>query len=318
MSSKLTIRGVFEKFSERWEQIHSPKTRVKYRYDLDRWERFSGNPTLAKICGAVLMRFRDAAHQAGLADSTIHGTFQGVYAILREAQRRGLISAIPEKPRRRREPPRKGPPPSLEVFDRFVRTGDAMFDRGEIRTRLQNGWFRACMALAYFTAMRRSDLLSLEWDQIIGDTIEFRAQKTGKLHVIPMHPLLQGILADFREIGQRKVIPVGQISIKRACHAVCREIDASSIHIQNIRKLSARQYERAHAGAGALILGHSIPGATAYYLDAPEILRHAVAKLAVPSAFANHVAVNLPIVAASPALRTGTDLFGVVSTSDLR
>jgi hypothetical protein len=55
---------------------------------------------------------------------------------------------------------------------------------------------------------------------------------------------------------------------------------------QSIRKLSARQYEQAHGGAGAVILGHAVSGVTMiYYLSQTEILRDAQERLAVPECF---------------------------------
>lgn len=53
---------------------------------------------------------------------------------------------------------------------------------------------RLTTALLYYTAQRISDVIRLRWDEVKGDRIEIRQQKTGKLLDIPVHRELRALL----------------------------------------------------------------------------------------------------------------------------
>lgn len=58
------------------------------------------------------------------------------------------------------------------------------------------------VALLYYTAQRIGDVCRMRWDQIDGDTIHVRQQKTGKELVIPIHEKLAAMLKDAPQRGE--------------------------------------------------------------------------------------------------------------------
>ena len=127
--------------------------------------------------------------------------------------------------------------------------------------------------------------MALTWEQIGRENITITAHKTGKVHVLPIHPVLKRIINEYREgLDAGPLFRIESCQFRRELARICLSAGVPAVTPQMIRRLSANEYEAAHAGAGALILGHSLNGATRYYLSAPAILRRASERMAVPFA----------------------------------
>lgn len=134
--------------------------------------------------------------------------------------------------------------------------------------KASSGWLRAFLALAYVTGLRRSDLQRIS-PATIQDCLTVGAAKTGKTHRFPIPSWCQ---RQFREIER---FPHDPHCIYTAIQNACKSASVPYFTPQQIRRLSARTWQRVSPGLGPLILGHSLPGwsaATPYYLDPHAVL----------------------------------------------
>jgi integrase len=213
--------------------------------------------------------------------------------ILRAAFDAGLIERLPRRGRRLKgQPNRKTAKISLAEFEAFFAgIGDAKLSiarRGSSGRGRSSGpeaadWARAFWGTIFFSALRRANVLALRWEQFTGESLDVRQFKTGGLVSIPLHPAWRRLLEPLP--GAFTAGPVFVISHKtlyRDQRAIAGVSGTGRVTPQSVRRLAARCYERAHAGAGRLILGRPFPGADGHYLDAPEILQWASEKLPVP------------------------------------
>ena len=92
------------------------------------------------------------------------------------------------------------------------------------------------------------------------------------------------------ERGHGRFLHVGVKQLRDGLRLFCGRARVKPITPQAIRRLSAKEWERAHAGCGAVILGHAVPGwsnATASYLDGSDLLRLGLPRLRLPGCIAD-------------------------------
>ena len=125
-------------------------------------------------------------------------------------------------------------------------------------------------------------------EQIEGNTLRLVSRKAGKLHVLPVHP---EVLAHCERLGTEKsgrIFPIGCClkQVRGQIDRICRAAGIPRFTPQMVRRLAAIQFEKAHPGAGSLLLGHALPGGSRvtfqHYIPVPEILRLASEKLPQP------------------------------------
>ena len=184
-----------------------------------------------------------------------------------------------KRPRRLISQPTKTAKISLAEFNRFLEALPAAV--AACRKRSPE-WWLAFWGTIYFTALRRGNVEMLEARQINSEMIVVRQYKTGVLVEIPMHPVLRRMIDTLPREG--RVLKIDRKSLYRITTRACHIASVKGISPQSIRALSARQFERAHPGAGRLILGRPLHGADASYLVPFEIVQSALEKLAVPPA----------------------------------
>ncbi len=198
--------------------------------------------------------------------------------MLRAALQAGQIERLPQRPKRLIGQPAKLSRLGIADFNQFL----AAIPEGIQGTRIRDSdWWRAWWGMLYFTALRLADGLALDRAHVGSDGIEVRQTKTGGLVRIPLHPVLRRMLANAGESTGR-IFHVSRNTLYRVTERICQAAGIPCLTPQMVRVLSARQYERAHPGAGRLILGRGFPGADRYYFDAGEILQSASERLEVP------------------------------------
>lgn len=275
---RISVRSAFK--SLQLDAEIAPTTRKLRARQFGWWESHSSDPDIAAITTDVLREFQQRASASGLANDTVETTINAVRCVLRAAVDDGLLSAMPKRPKRLISQPTKTAKISLKEFERFI---EALPDAVAKCRKRSEQWWRSLWATIYFTALRLANIQQISSRQIGSEIIEVRQLKTGKLVQIPVHPVLRRMLLPFLETN--RPLKIDRKSLYRITTRACEIAGVRGISPQSIRALAARQFERAHPGAGRLILGRPFPGADAYYFDAPEILRSAVDKLAVPAPF---------------------------------
>jgi len=272
-----SLRSAFEEL--RLDDTIAKTTRDLRQHQLRWWELHSSNPEIGSIDTDCLRAFQTAASKAGLAADTVETSISFAMRVIRAAADEGWIEKAPKRPKRLISQPTKTRKISLAEFERFLSAMPQAVQH--CRTRSVE-WWLAFWAVIYFTALRRGNVEQLESRQVSSEVIEVRQFKTGGLLQIPIHPVLKRMLGSLPTVG--RLLRIDRKSLYRITKRAGEIANVVGISPQSVRALSARQFERAHPGAGRLILGRPFPGADAYYFDAPEILRSAIDKLAIPEA----------------------------------
>ncbi len=153
-------------------------------------------------------------------------------------------------------------------------------------------WWRAFLVLAYNTGLRVSDLIyQLAWRHVLWNdrVILLAAGKTGKYHRLPINATVQAHLEPLRAADG----PVLPFRAKQTTHllthlkAACIACGIEYFTPHGIRRRTGTEFERVHAGAGALLLGHTLQRSMTWghYISAEAILRPVSDKLPQPAAF---------------------------------
>jgi integrase len=251
------------------------RTRKRFLHDLNRWEKYSGSLPIEEITTAAFDSFRSYCRRG---PATVEGTIDSVLTILRACPKHLLLSVPDAGKRLRRDAPQPRIP-SLDQLDGMLRhTGQATYPRV-----FAAEWWIGFLALIYFTALRLEDALQLEWSAVTTDGITRGANKTSKLHLIPMHPVLWRVLQGVPKWSDR-LFHLHPKSVRWQLRRMAKAAGVTVALPQELRRLSAMRYEMAHPGAGRIILGHGLPGATGFYLDGAVMLRSASERLIVPPA----------------------------------
>lgn len=228
----------------------------RFRYELAIWSRHGGPLLIGNVTAATVAAWRHQAKSAGLSPRTVESVIATVAALMRFDGRAVCVG------RRLRFVPHPPDTPTLEEFDRVITAA------GE--------WHRRWLAFAYATGLRLGDIEQQSPDR--PECIDVRATKTRKRHVIPLPEPVRRLLIGVSLWKPRR-------RLRRELYALCDRAGVRHIGPQQIRALSATEWERARPGAGAVILGHALPGwsaATHYYLDQSQPLRLALPAFRLP------------------------------------
>jgi integrase len=295
---QLTVREAFVRHYLPASQGMRPNSIRRRRYGFNWWERFTSNPAAGCIDESVFREVRTKGTEAGLSAVTIEGVVSDVLLVLRFLAARKILPSVPFAGKRLKRRLRLKPTPSIsDLASTWANAGLARWPTyrwrrqrakngqlsGAIRLDAAANWWRAFLALAYFSGLRRNDLLTLQWSEIQGGFIRRVMEKTGFAIEIPVHPCLQTHLDVLPKegpcvLGHSKSTK----QIRRELAALAVAGGVAPFTVQSLRRLSARQFDKARPGAGAIILGHRYRGADRFYLDPSDALAEALPRLAVP------------------------------------
>jgi integrase len=231
-------------------------SRRRFRYDLATWSRHDGPLLTGNISAETVAEWRHNAKAHGLSVRTIESVISGVVSLLKHG---GIELSAGRKLRFVPSPPDV---PTLEEFDRLIVAAGV--------------WHRRWLAFAYATGLRLGDIEQQSPDR--PSEIDVRATKTRKRHVIPIPEPVRRLLDGASLNRPRR-------RLRKELYSLCDRANVRHIGPQQIRALSATEWERSRPGAGAVILGHSLPGwsaATHYYLDPSQQLRLALPAFRLP------------------------------------
>lgn len=276
--ARLTLRDATDRWYLPANPGLAPRTRQKLSHQWNRWERFTNNPMIQQISPSTFSLFRSSCLSAGLSPTTIEDVVSDARCVLRSCISAGVIKACPEAGKRLKRSHRLRPTPTLESFDRVLRAARfAVWPRHKL---LPTRWWTTCLASAYFLALRRSDLLRIPLSSLSSPVISICQRKTGQAIRLPVHPVLHGFATD-GELGC-----VGSAKQFRGQLAeLCRRAGVPSFTLQSVRRLAAQEWEKARAGCGGFVLGHSHQGADRFYLDPFQCLAQAMPLVALPAVF---------------------------------
>lgn len=286
---RLTATNAYEKLYGTWATDLSPRTRKRYRYELERWSRLTGDPPIVEIDTGTFQAFRAASAELGHKPATTESTLRVIRAVLRCAMAHGAIRTMPDRGRPRRIAAPEPHPPSLDELDRFLR---AVHVSRWPKTHVTPAVFWRCfVCIDLWTGLRREDAFwKLAWEHIHEDRIEFRAGKTGKLHCWPMTPLVQRHLKLMRHTFKRPastpIFNPGKSghSLQRELERICDAAEIRPLTIKSFRQAAVTLWTAADSRAGEILHGVGMPRVMNHYLDKLAILRSAADAVKMPDA----------------------------------
>lgn len=288
---RLTARDVFDTLYRQWAPDLAPRTERRYRHELTRWEKLSGNPPLAEITTQTYQQFRAASSQTGHAAGTTESTLRFLRQVMRCALAHGAINVLPDRGRARRIEAPQPHPPTIEELDKLLRhCGVARWPRMHVPCKV---FWRSLIAIDLWTALRREDIFwRLRIEQIVfaENLILFRAKKSHVPHVFPLNEI---IVRHIRAMIPTFAHPQSRLLFgpSRSPHLVQRELDRISdaacvrrVTPQSFRQAGVNMWTLADPRAGEIIHGCGIPRVLSHYLDRLQILRNAAGNVVVPAA----------------------------------
>ncbi|MCA9171825.1 MAG: tyrosine-type recombinase/integrase, partial [Planctomycetales bacterium] len=270
------------------------------RYKLRMLERVQPTqPPIKDIDDAWLSDLRERMEAADLSPRSVKTALVQCLTLLRHAGPRnrgfpgalGILPEVPyvEMPRIVRKRPRRL---SLDDLSRVYVECKTMKWPSRKGVAPPIIW-RAALALAYATAMRRGDLFQLRWESIDFEQrqIEFCATKTGKDGVWPLPQYAIDHLLQLRDgdttgyVFRRWALTTSS-RLYGYLHELSDRAGIERFGFHDIRRTAASEIERVQPGMAAILLQHSPRSVTErYYLDCSPELREAVEKMRVPVGF---------------------------------
>lgn len=253
------------------------------RHHLARWERFRCGSAVDRIDTKTFVRFRNRCLTAGLAHDSIENTVGTVLQVLRTLHRAGLLPSVPWPGARLKK--RSSPKwvPSTEEIGRCYAHADAAI----WPTYMEPGQFwRTYFAVQLWCGLRRNDILfRLNRDMCMEDAIRCQAQKTGRVHIFPMHAVVWRHLKLMPDT--ERVFQVGKC-LKQVRRELDRISDAAGVaprvQPQAMRRASITLWEEA-AGAGRIVHGCAADVVSNHYLAVrhpPRLLLDGAERFAWP------------------------------------
>jgi len=279
-----------------------------YRLILRRWVYVTGDPALRDIDGRLLTLFRDALIEAQgekpgskMSLVTVRGYLRRIQTLLdkagppgtRNRDAAGILEKVPWI-----RPPRAIPPEPkivpLEHLETVYRACDRMVSP-MIEGVATVDWWRAILAVAYNTGLRRKNIFALEWSQVdIGRrllTIPAAGMKAKRLLIVPLNATAIEHLERIRAPGRKKVFAIDycQSWFNVAMRRLQYDAGLHCKHhfgLHDLRRTFATELYRRHPEAARLLLGHAVLDTTLrHYIEGERILTGCVDELPQPAAF---------------------------------
>lgn len=188
------------------EVSKSAGTHTKYAHTVESFIEHLGaraRLNVAAISSKDVAGYRDAQIASGKHPNTVRYLVKQLRIPFNAARRQGIITHNPAEAVELPAPAKRedGEETHRDVFtpEQFAALLDAAIAHEHGRPVFEAGeQWRGVILVAYFTGARLQDVANLTWNAIDlpGQTITYRAKKTGKLVTIPMHPELATYLLE--------------------------------------------------------------------------------------------------------------------------
>ena len=257
-------------------------TLANQRSLLTRWERLTPDHHVEAITTQTIEDYRAACVAAGLSNDATESGIRMLMTVLRVAERSGMIQRVPwsgKKLRCRQTP--KYVPTLHEIGLLYEHADAAKWPRGVDRPR----FWRSVICVCLWTGFRCSDLFwRFRREGVTEHALSVAANKTGKFHIFPRHPVVDRHLAMVENWWTDRVYQVGR-SYKQIHRSFVEMSDAAGVRritCQPLRRASITAWERAKPGAGSIVQGCTLNVAYRHYIDAPQLLKDGAAAFRFP------------------------------------
>lgn len=130
----------------------------------------------------------------------------------------------------------------MEALDEPARDVEGRFQQGT-----RNIWLRPIIILAIETAMRRGEILSLQWKNICLEkrTALLPDTKNGERRVIPLSKRAIRLIEELPHSTDGRVFPVSEEGLKRAFSRLCNRSGIENLHFHDLRhEATSRLFEK--------------------------------------------------------------------------
>lgn len=262
----------------------SPKTVQRMSYEVHRWVKVMGRDDVRRITLTSFHHFRNACLQSGLASRSIESNISTVRLLLTTAVESGDLQAVPPPGRRLRKPRPTPEPLSPEQVGQLYCA--ARVARWPDRHGDPVRWWRAFLALSYWTGLRLADACwRLAWRHVDEQArvLSIEAGKTGHLHRIPLPDPLLAIL---RRVRSRTLVLDAPHSMRNFYQNLRVITDAANIGravtTKSLRQTAVSQWSRVHRDAGRIIHGCGLGDVRDHYVQPLDILQEAAPRMPWP------------------------------------
>jgi len=241
------------------------QTRCKLRYLVASWERRTKNPTVSKIDPTVFAEFRRRCLRDSLSPHSIETSITDVLTILKS------VGVHVDPGRRLKRPDPDPQSPTLADMGKWY-VACASPVSPHLDWCSAESYMRAFYCVAYWTGFRLADLFALTYEDITADGIRRRANKTGKVHTIPMSPVVD---RHIRQLGTTKgpLFPAGRTCpthLRHWMHSIADAAGVPRFGPQNLRIAAVNAWRDAGGSESAQIIhgeGLGGRGAIRWYLS---------------------------------------------------
>lgn len=257
-----TVEDSLTRYTNERAAEWSERTRKQYRHYAKSLTAEFGSLELASLSTPML---DDWQQQNRHRKAWINGCLALLTPALAGAVRRGVIASNPAL--------------NLERFEGNVRER-YLTDKEFVAIRsAAPQWLKDAMTLAYFTAMRESDVVALRWSAV-SDVIAVEQKKTGKRQEFIVTPHVRRFLDSVKArpilglfvIATNKGRPITEGRLQRAFKAACGVAKVTDATFHDIRGKAATD-AKADGQDYQALLGHSSKRQSDAYVKAKEVTR---------------------------------------------
>lgn len=242
--------------------------------------------SLANISTNELAEFRDRRLK-DVSGSTVNRDLALLHSVFEVAMiewkvhlPKNPVSAVRRPPNNPGRERRLMPGEERKLFDALSVPEDTRDKRGRYQDGARNPWMVALVGLALETAMRRSDLLRLEWRHIDMErrTARLVVSKNGQGRTIPLSSKAVQILTRLRQTNlSGRVFPISPNAVKCAWRRAVRLAGITDLRFHDLRhEATSRLFEKGlQMIEVATITGHKDPRMLLKYthLFAPDLAK---------------------------------------------
>lgn len=243
-----------------------------------------GEHPVGALTAIEIARYRDQ-RLGTVSGSTVNRDLDDLSAVLGHAQREWGICVSNEVKNVRR--PRKAPPRNrvlsaaeeellLHALDPKPRT-----PLGEFTSDCRNAWLKPIVQLAIFTAMRRSELLSLMWGDIDLDrrTANLAITKNGDRRTVPLSTSAVTLLRGLAPSRCGRLFPVSANAVQKAFSRAAARAGLADFRFHDLRHTATTRLSQSLPNLIELaaVTGHrDLKMLQRYYHPDPEALAHKI------------------------------------------
>jgi integrase len=210
------------------------------RYRLATISRMLGPINLAALTSTDIAKFRDRRLKE-VSPSTVVRELQSLSAMLNYARREMTLQVsnpvdLVRKPTPNRARDRRLHPDE-EAQLLLVLTSGGHEPNGQWRRGTRNPWIRPIVELALETAMRRSELLTLDWANIdlVNRTVLLHMTKNGDPRTVPLSSKAVRILDTLPSEKSGPVFPTSASALKHSWERACITAGIKDLHFHDLR-----------------------------------------------------------------------------------